>query len=89
MLFDRAVEFATQVGREKVISISHSEDRNNGVVVVWYWESASPPTLDYSGETPVPVAAFDDFGDGIRGPDPSDLIDEESGDRAEDEEDIK
>ncbi len=25
------------VGKERLISISHSADRHNGVVVVWYW----------------------------------------------------
>ena len=36
-LFGQAASFATQVGRERVISISHSEDENEGVVTVWYW----------------------------------------------------
>ncbi|MFH5803014.1 hypothetical protein [Alienimonas sp. DA493] len=36
-LFQEAADFATSVGREHVISISHSEDQNDGVVTVWYW----------------------------------------------------
>jgi hypothetical protein len=40
-LFSDAAEFATRMGRGRVISISHSEDRNEGVVTVWYW-SAEP-----------------------------------------------
>lgn len=36
-LFTRAAEFASHVGRERLISISHSEDQNKGVVTVWYW----------------------------------------------------
>ena len=37
-LFDEAAAFATEIGRERLISISHSEDHNDGVVTVWYWE---------------------------------------------------
>ncbi len=37
-LFAEAAEFATQLGPERLISISHSEDENDGVVTVWYWE---------------------------------------------------
>ena len=35
-LFREAAEFASRMGRENVICISHSEDRNDGVVTVWY-----------------------------------------------------
>ena len=36
-LFAEAAEFATTVGRERLITISHSEDQQDGVVTVWYW----------------------------------------------------
>lgn len=36
-LFDEAAAFATQIGPERVISISHSGDNSEGVVVVWFW----------------------------------------------------
>ena len=36
-LFRSAAEFATALGRDRVISISHSEDANEGVVTVWFW----------------------------------------------------
>ncbi len=36
-LFQQAAEFATRVGRERLITISHSEDKEDGVVTVWYW----------------------------------------------------
>jgi hypothetical protein len=36
-LFNQASEFANQLGPEKVVSISHSEDKDDGVVAVWYW----------------------------------------------------
>jgi hypothetical protein len=36
-LFEQAAEFATNVGPDRLISISHSEDANEGVVTVWFW----------------------------------------------------
>jgi hypothetical protein len=36
-LFADAAAFATTLGRERVISISHSADQGDGVVTVWYW----------------------------------------------------
>ena len=39
-LFAEAAAFATTLGRERLISISHSEDQQDGVVAVWYWAEA-------------------------------------------------
>ena len=36
-LFGQAASFATEIGPERVISISHSADNSDGVVTVWYW----------------------------------------------------
>jgi len=36
-LFAEAAQFATEIGPERVVSFSHSEDRSDGVVTVWYW----------------------------------------------------
>lgn len=36
-LFQDAAAFATEIGRERLIDISHSEDKDDGVVTVWYW----------------------------------------------------
>jgi hypothetical protein len=36
-LFADAAEFASTLRPEELISISHSEDGNDGVVTVWYW----------------------------------------------------
>ena len=33
-----AAAFATEKGRDRVINLSVSEDQNEGVVIVWYWE---------------------------------------------------
>ena len=40
-LFAKASEFATQIGSERLISISHSEDKEDGVIAVWYWGDSS------------------------------------------------
>lgn len=36
-LFFEATEFSTAIGRENLISISHSSDHSEGIVTVWYW----------------------------------------------------
>jgi hypothetical protein len=36
-LFKAASEFASVVGPERLITISHSEDRDNIVITIWYW----------------------------------------------------
>jgi len=36
-LFQEASDFPAQIGKERLINISHSEDSNKGVVTVWYW----------------------------------------------------
>ncbi len=37
-LFEEAAEFASEIGPERLISISHSADQSRGVVAVWYWD---------------------------------------------------
>ena len=36
-LFKQAADFANELGPERVVSISHPEDKDDGVVAVWYW----------------------------------------------------
>jgi len=36
-LFRQAADFANEIGPERVVTISHSEDKDDGVVAVWYW----------------------------------------------------
>jgi hypothetical protein len=36
-LFEDAARFASGLGRDRLITISHSADNNIGVVTVWYW----------------------------------------------------
>lgn len=40
-LFKQAADFANELGPERVVSISHSEDKDDGVVAVWYWTEDS------------------------------------------------
>jgi hypothetical protein len=40
-LFSQAAEFATEIGRDNLIAISHSADHSDGVVTVWFWGSDS------------------------------------------------
>ena len=37
-LFKQAAAFATAIGPERLIDISHSADHQHGVVTVWYWD---------------------------------------------------
>jgi hypothetical protein len=37
-LFEEAAGFATSIGPERLVNISHSADRTEGVVTVWYWD---------------------------------------------------
>jgi len=39
-ILQMAADFATQLGPERLINITHSEDRDDEVVTIWYWEEA-------------------------------------------------
>ena len=43
-MFVEAAQFAEQIGRERLIGISHSQTHYEGVVAVWYW--GEPGTVD-------------------------------------------
>jgi hypothetical protein len=43
-LFGNAAKFATEVGSEYVVGISHSADQGDAVVTVWYWTQADETT---------------------------------------------
>ena len=43
VLFDQAAEFATEIGPERFVNISHSADDCDGVVTVWYWTTEEAP----------------------------------------------
>jgi len=39
-LFQGAADFASRIGPERLINISHSDNHGRGIVVVWYWSEA-------------------------------------------------
>ena len=36
-MFADACEFATEIGPDRLVNISHSSDRGTGVIAIWYW----------------------------------------------------
>jgi hypothetical protein len=48
-LFEEAAAFASQLPPERLISISHSEDDNEGVVAVWYRVAGERGAADRAG----------------------------------------
>ena len=34
---EKAAEFATEIGKERLINISSDSMRTMGVIIVWYW----------------------------------------------------
>ena len=37
-LCEEAAAFASEKGKDRVINIAVSEDHNEGVIIVWFWE---------------------------------------------------
>jgi hypothetical protein len=37
-MLQKAAEFATQMGPERLINVTHSEDHHESFITVWYWE---------------------------------------------------
>lgn len=37
-LFQQAADFASGLGPDRLINISHSDNHGRGVVTVWYWQ---------------------------------------------------
>lgn len=46
--FQLACDFASQVGRERVVNISNAGDHGYCIVTVWYWEDAVIPASSFS-----------------------------------------
>ena len=45
-LFQQAAAFAGSIGKDRVISISHSSQELEGVVTVWYWSDEKTNILE-------------------------------------------
>ena len=39
VMAQKAADFLTGIGSEKVISVSHSHESTIGTIIVWYWEA--------------------------------------------------
>ena len=37
-IFEEACVFATELGKDKVVSVSQSSDAADSFVIVWYWD---------------------------------------------------
>jgi len=48
-ILQKAAGFASELGAERLINITHSEDHNNSIITIWYWAG--------EGEKDVPVPA--------------------------------
>ena len=49
-LLQEATDFASRLGRERLINISHSDSQGRGIVVVWYWGDAVPTGAGDAGK---------------------------------------
>jgi len=43
-LFAEAAAFAEVLGPDRLVTISHSADKSDGVVAVWYWSDRAEET---------------------------------------------
>lgn len=50
-LFEAASLFATRIGKESVINISHSWGMTEGIVTVWYWAERESNLLGLDDES--------------------------------------
>jgi hypothetical protein len=37
-ILQKAAEFASEIGADRLINISHSEDHHDSIVTIWYWD---------------------------------------------------
>ena len=51
-LFRAATEFATQIGRDNLITLTHSEDRDNIVISIWYWTTEVEVKFEMRNKAP-------------------------------------
>jgi hypothetical protein len=55
-LFRAAVEFANKIDRKDLITITHSEDRDNIVITVWYWTDEPDKTAEIKAKRSADLA---------------------------------
>lgn len=55
-LFRAATEFASQIGRDRLITLTHSEDHDNIVITIWYWTDEPEGKAEVKGLAKQPGA---------------------------------
>ena len=46
IMSEKVTRFLTMLGPGKVIGVSHSQESQHGVIIVWYWEVAESSKID-------------------------------------------
>ena len=57
-MLQKAAEFATQMGPERLINVTHSEDNHESFITVWYWEGerANNKGIPAAGAPPASIS---------------------------------
>jgi hypothetical protein len=63
-LFKTAIEFANKLERQDIINITHSEDRDNIVLTVWYWTAEPDKGAEMKARRDQDVARLSPSADG-------------------------
>jgi hypothetical protein len=42
-VLQKAAEFAAELGPDRLINITHSQDHHDAIITVWYWEGERTP----------------------------------------------
>jgi hypothetical protein len=61
-LFKAAVDFANKVDPQKLITITHSEDRDNIVITIWYWTDEADKTAEIKAKQAADMAKINPTG---------------------------
>ncbi|OAI55108.1 hypothetical protein AYO44_02920 [Planctomycetaceae bacterium SCGC AG-212-F19] len=63
-LFKSAIDFANKLNRQDLINITHSEDRDNIVLTVWYWTEEPDKGAEIKAKREQDVARLTPSADG-------------------------
>jgi hypothetical protein len=66
-LFKAAIEFANKLDRKDLINITHSEDRDNIVITVWYWTDEPDKGADIKAKRDADINRTPESSQGIIG----------------------
>jgi hypothetical protein len=68
-LFKAAVEFANKIDRKDLINITHSEDRDNIVITIWYYTDEADKGAEIKAKRAADMAKIQPTGTVEGGPD--------------------